>query len=356
MIYPMPLINDLLEDLDMVLWYCSLDMASGFWVVSMTDRARAISAFITPFGLFEWNRMPFGLKNAPQIYQWLIDNALYGFLRIPSAVDQSALTDLFKEGDPEEAGESSVLGRRSYIGDILVTAGSWDLLCDRVKALLEACDKWNISISVAKSFGGLKKVDYLGHRVSNEGLEAHPKDLSALTDLPFPRTLRAMQSFLGSLNYYGRFIEDMAIYASVLYELREVDFAAIRDLAGRGRVGPTITSGEDQQNDQATADPKWVEAKAAFSELKRKIAATPILRHFDAEKPPVVIVYASEWAVLALLVQDHDGTYLPVMFTSRTLKQNELNYGIVEKEVLALLRMLDLGYSMLAGRPIQVSA
>ncbi|KAE9181584.1 hypothetical protein PF002_g27227 [Phytophthora fragariae] len=356
MIYPMPLINDLLEDLDKVLWYCSLDMASGFWVVSMTDRARAISAFITPFGLFEWNRMPFGLKNAPQIYQRLIDNALYGFLRIPPAVDQSTLTDLFKEGDPEEAGESSVLGRRSYIDDILVTAGSWDLLCDRVKALLEACDKWNISISVDKSFWGLKKVDYLGHRVSNEGLEAHPKDLSALTDLPFPRTLRAMQSFLGSLNYYGRFIEDMAIYASVLYELREVDFAAIRGQAERRRVGPTITSGEDQQNNQATADPKWVEAKAAFSELKRKIAATPILRHFDAEKRPVVIVYASEWAVSASLVQDHDGTYLPVMFTSRKLKQNELNYVIVEKEVLALLRMLDLGYSMLAGRPIQVLA
>ncbi|KAE9282869.1 hypothetical protein PR003_g27291, partial [Phytophthora rubi] len=236
MIYPMPLINDLLEDLDKVLWYCSLDMASGFWVVSMTDRARAISAFITPFGLFEWNHMPFGLKNAPQIYQRLIDNALYGFLRIPPAVDQSTLMDLFKEGDPEEAGESSVLGRRSYIDDILVTAGSWDLLCDRVKALLEACDKWNISISVAKSFGGLTKVDYLGHRVSNEGLEAHPKDLSALTDLPFPRTLRAMQSFLGSLNYYGRFIEDMAIYASVLYELREVDFAATRDQAGCERV------------------------------------------------------------------------------------------------------------------------
>nr|KAE8919718.1 hypothetical protein PF009_g29979 [Phytophthora fragariae] len=169
MIYPMPLTNDLLGDLDKVLWYCSLDMASGFWVVSMTDRARAISAFITPFGLFEWNRMPFGLKNAPQIYQRLIDNALYGFLRIPTVADQNTLTDLFEEGHPEEAGEPSVLGRRSYIDDILLTAGSWDLLCDRVKALLEACDKWNISISVAKSFWGLKKVGYLGHRVSDEG-------------------------------------------------------------------------------------------------------------------------------------------------------------------------------------------
>ncbi|OWY95568.1 reverse transcriptase [Phytophthora megakarya] len=87
MVYPMPLINDLLEDLESTLWYCSLDMASGFWVVKMTDRARLISAFITPFGLFEWNRMPFGLQNAPQIYQRMIDNALYGFTRIPKSED-----------------------------------------------------------------------------------------------------------------------------------------------------------------------------------------------------------------------------------------------------------------------------
>ena len=84
LVYPVPLVTELLEDLDKALWYCSLDMASGFWVVSMTDRARLISAFVTPFGLFEWKRMPFGLKNAPQIYQRLLDNALYGFLAISS--------------------------------------------------------------------------------------------------------------------------------------------------------------------------------------------------------------------------------------------------------------------------------
>ncbi|KAG3108804.1 hypothetical protein PI125_g11508 [Phytophthora idaei] len=64
----MPLIDDLLEHLDKELWFCSLDMVSGFWVVRMTDRAREIPAFIKRFGLFEWWRMPFGLKNAPQIY------------------------------------------------------------------------------------------------------------------------------------------------------------------------------------------------------------------------------------------------------------------------------------------------
>ncbi|POM74724.1 Reverse transcriptase [Phytophthora palmivora] len=93
-------------------------------------------------------------------------------------------------------------------------------LCDRVDALLEACDKWNLSISVVKSFWGMSNVEYLGHRVSKGGLEANPKDLEALTDLAFPGSLRSMQSFLGSLNYYSR-------QSYLLYELREVDFAAM---------------------------------------------------------------------------------------------------------------------------------
>ncbi|OWY95484.1 LOW QUALITY PROTEIN: reverse transcriptase, partial [Phytophthora megakarya] len=100
-------------------------------------------------------------------------------------------------------------------------------MCRRVEDLLEACDKWNLSIGVAKGFWGMDKVGYLGHRVSIGGLEASPKDLKSLTDLPFPGSLRSMQSFLGSLNYYSRFIEDYAIYASVLYELREVEFAEL---------------------------------------------------------------------------------------------------------------------------------
>ncbi|POM72330.1 Reverse transcriptase [Phytophthora palmivora] len=198
MVYPMPLINDLLEDLDKALWYCSLDMASGFWVVTVTDRARAISAFITSFGLFEWNRMSFGLKNAPQIYQRLIDNAMYGFTRIPPPESDPRSTDVFEVGEADDPGKPSVIGRRSYIHDILIPADSWDQLGDRVNALLEACDKWNLSISVVKSFWGMSTVEYLGHRVSQDGLEANPKDLKALTDLALPGSLRSMQSFLGS--------------------------------------------------------------------------------------------------------------------------------------------------------------
>ncbi|OWY97656.1 reverse transcriptase [Phytophthora megakarya] len=160
--------------------------------------------------------MPFGLKNAPQIYQRMIDNALYGFTRIPKSEDHGSMADVLEDREPVDPDNPSVLGRRSYIDDILIPANSRDQLCDRVEGLPEACDKWNLSISVVKSFWGMPKVEYLGHKVSHNGLEENPKDLLALTDLAFPRSLRAMQSFLGSLNYYSRFIEDYAIYASVL--------------------------------------------------------------------------------------------------------------------------------------------
>ncbi|ETK89016.1 hypothetical protein L915_06823 [Phytophthora nicotianae] len=80
----------------------------------------------------------------------------------------------------------------------------------------------------------------------------------------------------------------------------------------------------------------------------------PVLRHFDPDRVLVVVVYASDWAISAALVQEYDGTYMPVTFTSRTLKPNELNYGMVEKEILALLRILDVCYSTLVARPIKV--
>ena len=139
----MPLISELLQDMDKAMWYCSLEMASGFWVVEMTERARSISAFITPSGLFEWLRMPFGLKIVPQICQRLIDNALYGYLKISAdkdadATDRPKLIDVLAEGEPETDQAPSVLSRRSYIDDILIPATSWISLYDKVEKLLTA--------------------------------------------------------------------------------------------------------------------------------------------------------------------------------------------------------------------------
>ena len=93
---------------------------------------------------------------------------------------------------------------------------------------------------------------------------------------------------------------------------------------------------------------------SSFTMLKDKIAKTPILKHFDPDRPPVIVVYTNKWAVYAALLQEHDGVYWPVTFTSRTLKPNEINYGLVETEGLALLLILYIGYTMLAAREIKV--
>ncbi|KAJ8523811.1 hypothetical protein ON010_g17307 [Phytophthora cinnamomi] len=93
--YPLPLIDDLLIGFESAMWFMSLDMASGFWAIRMTERAKLISAFICPFGHFQWVRMPFGLKNAPLVYQAVINNCLWGFVRMSPEeeleVDQDVL-------------------------------------------------------------------------------------------------------------------------------------------------------------------------------------------------------------------------------------------------------------------------
>ncbi|OWZ20733.1 reverse transcriptase [Phytophthora megakarya] len=172
-------------------------------------------------------------------------------------------------------------------------------MCQRVEDQLEACDKWNLSISVAKSFWGMDKVGYLGNRMSIAGLEAN--DLKSLTDLSFPGSLRSMH----------RFVEDYAIYASVLYELCEVEFA---EQEKRSDLRKIMDQNDPLARDHGppelqlaeSVDERWVRAHRAFTTLKTKIATTPILCHFDETRTPVVIVYASDRAISSSLTQEHD--------------------------------------------------
>ncbi|OWY94760.1 reverse transcriptase, partial [Phytophthora megakarya] len=161
--YPLPLIDDLLVDFRSAMWFMSLDMASGFWAVRMTERANLISAFVCPFGHFQWLRMPFGLNNAPLIYQSIINNCLWGFVRLPpeeeALVDQEVLEFLnleplkpevdmrdseitafdmtvFRRNIPAPSQMGPVLGRSSYIDGIAHGASTWDQLCEDLDALL----------------------------------------------------------------------------------------------------------------------------------------------------------------------------------------------------------------------------
>ncbi|OWZ05100.1 hypothetical protein PHMEG_00022872, partial [Phytophthora megakarya] len=111
-----------------------------------------------------------------------------------------------------------VLGRSSFIDDIAHGAPPWDQLCEDLNALLFRLRYWNISVSLPKS------------EFCKQAIPATPKIAKSVQDLPFPSTLKGVQSFLGSLNYYNKFIEDLPVIAAVLYELGEDRIRAGHDL------------------------------------------------------------------------------------------------------------------------------
>ncbi|GMF41172.1 unnamed protein product [Phytophthora fragariaefolia] len=225
--YAKPLVDDLLTELESYLWFSSLDAASGFWAVMMTQRAREISAFVCALGHFEWLRMPIGLKNAPMIYQRIIDNALWGYVQprggwasyadkvrraeaasatqrgrlsdpnqpTPDAVnsatkfeaDHRALaesdplqdlvnspeSDMFANGEPDESTLTPVFDRRSFVDDICFGGTTFEDCLATLSRLLARFAEYRISICFTKSIFVQPTVDFLSHEVSQHGIRAN---------------------------------------------------------------------------------------------------------------------------------------------------------------------------------------
>ncbi|OWZ14695.1 LOW QUALITY PROTEIN: reverse transcriptase [Phytophthora megakarya] len=300
----LPLIDDLLTDFNAAAWFMSLDMVSGFWSIQMTEWVKLISACVCLFGHFQWIRMPFGVKNAPvsECDQQLsrgfvplppeeeatVDRDVLEFLKltvpdtgptIENPQDEGGfrlpelikLVTAFRRNIPIPTQIGPVLGRSSYIDVIAHGAPTWDKLCEDLNARLFRLRYWHISVSLPKSEFGKQVIPYLRPEVCVEGIRATPKIAKSVQDLPFPSILKGVQSFLGSLNYYNKFIEDLPVVAA--------------------------------------------------------------LRHPDCTKPFVIIPHANPWAACAVLGQEHEGIIQPVRFTGRVLNESELRYHIAEKEV-----------------------
>lgn len=188
--YPIPNIEDVLSITNNCTYFTELDLVKAFNQLPVAEEHKHLTAITTPFGLFEWNCMPFGLKTSAQAFQRFIDNVLRG---IPHTV--------------------------AYIDNILIATPNLTLHKQTLNSILQRLTKFNLKLNISKSKIAVKKIECLGYSITENGISPKPDYVEAVQNLLPPKTIRSMRQFLGKCAYYQKFIPNFATFASPLYEI-----------------------------------------------------------------------------------------------------------------------------------------
>lgn len=298
--FPLPRIEESLDALAGARWFSAMDLASGYNQVPVTEKDRPKTAFCTPFGLFEWNRMPFGLCNAPGTFQRLMER-LFG--------DQQCQTLLL------------------YLDDIVIFSSTVAQHLERMETVLGRLQREGLKAKLSKCAFFQREVHYLGHVISSEGVATDPGKIEAVADWSRPATVSELRSFLGFASYYRRFVEGFAKMAAPLHAL-------VAELAGTKSKRAALRASE--QNFPSL----WSEqCQSSFEALKKKLTSAPVLAYADFSLPFILEVDASYSGLGAVLSQEQEGKVRPVAFASRGLRpteRNMSNYSSMKLEFVAL--------------------
>ncbi len=293
--FPLPRIEESLDALTGARWFSTLDLASGYNPVPVAEADRPKTAFCTPFGLFEWNRMPFGLCNAPSTFQQLMQR-VFG--------DQQCQSLLL------------------YLDDIVVFSSTFQQHLERLEMVLQRLKHEGLKAKLSKCSFFRQEVSYLGHIILAEGVSTDPSKIEVVANWQPPTTILELWSFLGFASYYRRFVEGFAKLAAPLHRL-------VAELVGSKAKRPEPTLSE-----------KWTEEhQRSFDALKSKLTTAPVLAYADFSLLFILEVDASHGGLGAVLSQEQEGKVRPIAFASRSLrptKRNPANYSSMKLEFLAL--------------------
>ena len=293
--FPLPRIEESLDALTGARWFSTMDLASGYHQVPVAEADRPKTAFCTPFGLFEWNRMPFGLCNAPSTFQRLMQR-VFG--------DQQCQSLLL------------------YLDDIVVFSSTFQQHLERLEVVLQRLRHEGLKAKLSKCSFFQPEVRYLGHIISAEGVSTDPSKVEAVADWKAPTTILELRSFLGFASYYRRFVEGFAKLAAPLHRL----------------VAELVASKSRRPERQVVE--KWTsEHRQSFEALKAKLTSAPVLAYADFSLPFILEVDASHGGLGAVLSQEQGGKVRPIAFASRSLRpteRNPANYSSMKLEFLAL--------------------
>lgn len=276
----LPLIEDILDNLQGKTTFTTLDLRSGYWQLGVERESRKLTAFQADGETYEWNVVPFGLKNAPTIFQQFMKAVVKGISSAHVYLDDIVIASTTREENIRE------------VGQVLQRMREYNLRCK-----LEKCDFFK------------EEIDYLGHRVTANGLQVQAAKVKAIEQGQRPSNVQSLRSFLGLTGYYRRFIERYGELAQPL-----------TDLLRKGVVF------------------KWCQAQEqAYQELKKRISTAPVLALPDPKKGFVLTTDASDKGLGAVLTQDGR----PIAYFSKRLNPAQSRYTTGEKELMAIITALD---------------
>ena len=292
--YPLPRIEDLLASLAGGKSFSKLDLAHAYQQIELEEESRKYVTINTHKGLFQYTRLPFGVASAPAMFQRTMENLLQGLNNVCI-----------------------------YLDDILVTGSSERDHLDNLAAVLEKLEAAGVRLKRSKCHFMLPSVEYLGHKISDKGIQPTEAKIRAIVKAPAPNNVSQLKAFLGMLNYYAKFLPNISSRLAPLYKLLQK------------RI-PWSWRDEQQQ---------------AFQKAKEALTSADVLVHYDPNKKLILSCDASPYSVGAVLSHKmDDGTEHPVACASRTLSPAEKKYAQLDKEGLAIVFGVRHFHHYLLGR------
>ena len=189
---PVPIINDILDQMGGSSYFSTMDLTSGYYQMGVREEDKHKTAFVTPFGLYEFNRCPQGISNAVPTFQRTMELLLRGSLGVHALV---------------------------FLDDIIVYSSSFEDHMRDLERVLDCIEKSGMTLKLAKCHFFEDRVEYLGHVISSSGVTVCEDKVEAVRNFPTPEGPTKVKSFLGLAGFYRRFVKDFSVIAKPLYDL-----------------------------------------------------------------------------------------------------------------------------------------
>lgn len=296
--YPIPYLNDFAGNLQGKTIFSKIDLQKAFHQVPVAEEDIRKTAITTPFGLFEFKFMTFGLCNAAQTFQRLIHEVCRG------------LDFVF-----------------AYVDDLCIASTTPEEHHEHLRILFERLKQYNLAINIAKCEFGKQEIQFLGHCVSPRGLLPLPEKIEAIKAFPLPTMVKKLKSFLATLNFYRKFMPNAIETQAVLLEM----------IPGNKKNDRTLLT--------------WTnEAKSAFEKCKLDLSNAALLAHPSKTAELSLYVDASDIGAGAALHQIVDNALQPLGFFSKKFDKAQLRYSTYDRELTAMYLAVKQFKFMLQGR------